>query len=167
MAVRIANREGRRERRHTAALILLLTIALTLVPLATAAPRSTPETTFVAHWSAQYRAFARAVSTSISACFPTDHPKCAPTQLRAARLAPAAIKALGTYPPPSTLKADASGLRKGLIAVERTLTASGRHPSSEAFCRGEMGPCTGAFALVSDAITDIMNVTQLSLPLPD
>ena len=58
-------------------------------------------------------------------------------------------------------------LRKGLIAVEHTLAASGRHPNSKAFCRGEMGPCTGAFAIVSDAITDVMNVTQLSLPLPD
>ena len=164
---RMANAKAWSGRRHVVVPFVLLASALALVPLGTATPSSTPETTFVAHWSPQYRAFARAVSTSISACFPTDHPHCAPTQRHAAALAPAAISALGAYPPPATLKADTIKLRKGLIAVERTLAASGLHPNSKAFCRGEMGPCTGAFAIVSDAITDVMNVTQLSLPLPD
>jgi hypothetical protein len=167
MTVRTGNGEGRRDQPHAVILILLLTFALSLASVAAATPNSTPETRYVAHWLAPYRAFARAVSASISACFPTDRPNCAPAQLHAAGLAPAAIKALGKYPPPSTLKADSITLRKGLLAVERTLAASARHPNSRAFCRAETGPCTGAFAMVSDAITDMMNVTQLSLPLPE
>ncbi len=149
------------------AVVVLLALILALAATGSAGAKQSPEVAFVHRWSASYDTFARTFSASVSACFPTNHPHCAPAQLRASTLVAPLITALRASVPPPALEADVSKLESGLRTLRTRLVASARHPASGAFCRGEIGPCTPAVAVITDAITDLTNITQLQLPIPD
>jgi hypothetical protein len=148
-----------------AALVPTIVVLITAAAAAASKPAGSP-TAFVHRWSAPYSTFARAYSASVLACLPTSHPRCASDQLHAGALVPPVVAALGGAPPPPSLRSDVIELESGLRALEKRLVASAHRPDSNAWCRGEIGPCTAALAVVTNAITDVMNATQLMLPVP-